>query len=313
MRVREDTEGLRVRRGTCPLCPRSSPARSSSFSDDFSLKLPQRKHRVCRQPSLHSPSTVLTCFISPASLLHTCNIQTLSARLTHLFTSSLQRRQSKMAEEVQPKVTKKKSSTPQKRSGLQLWKCVIAAVKLSQSRKGTSSVAIKKHLKKDGVDVEKNNSRINTTIKRLVTKGDLIQVTGVGASGSYKIPKKEQAPKKPKVSRTTKVKKTNLKKKPSAKKTETKKTRVKKTGVKKTGAKKTGPKKTGPKKPRVKKAGAKKTGTKKTAAKKTSVKKTTTKKTTKTTTKKTRKSVPTKKTQTKRPGVRRGTPKKAQK
>ncbi|GAA6095036.1 histone H1-like [Tachysurus ichikawai] len=42
-----------------------------------------------------------------------------------------------------------------------------------------------------GYDVEKNNTRIKLAVKGLVTKGTLVQTKGTGASGSFKLNKKQ--------------------------------------------------------------------------------------------------------------------------
>lgn len=134
-----------------------------------------------------------------------------------------------------------------------------------------SAVRIKKGLRAKGVDVTKCNRRINLTITRLVKNGTVEQAKGVGASGSFKLPKKE--------SMMMSVKKSPAKtKKPSAKKPAAKKVAAKKATAKKPAAKKaskTAPKKTA-KKPAPRKSPKKTVGKK--ATKKPVTKKTATKK-----------------------------------
>ncbi|KAI8441599.1 hypothetical protein MSG28_015167 [Choristoneura fumiferana] len=68
-----------------------------------------------------------------------------------------------------------------------------------KTRKGVSSYAIKKYLEtRYNVETEKVNYLIKKTLKSGVEDGSIIQVKGIGASGSFKLaPVKEKA-KKPK-------------------------------------------------------------------------------------------------------------------
>uniref|UniRef100_A0A8D0HT34 H15 domain-containing protein n=1 Tax=Sphenodon punctatus TaxID=8508 RepID=A0A8D0HT34_SPHPU len=65
------------------------------------------------------------------------------------------------------------------------------AVSASKERSGVSLAALKKTLEATGYDVEKNNSRIKVGLKSLVSKGTLVQIKGTGASGSFKLNKKQ--------------------------------------------------------------------------------------------------------------------------
>uniref|UniRef100_A0A8D0HT51 H15 domain-containing protein n=1 Tax=Sphenodon punctatus TaxID=8508 RepID=A0A8D0HT51_SPHPU len=65
------------------------------------------------------------------------------------------------------------------------------AVSASKERSGVSLAALKKALAAAGYDVEKNNSRIKVGLKSLVSKGTLVQIKGTGASGSFKLNKKQ--------------------------------------------------------------------------------------------------------------------------
>lgn len=70
-----------------------------------------------------------------------------------------------------------------------------------KSRKGTSLYAIKKYMQENfDVDVSKVNYIIKRLIKSEVEAGIIVQVNGVGASGSFKLaPTKDKAKKKPKI------------------------------------------------------------------------------------------------------------------
>ncbi|XP_036383846.1 histone H1-like [Megalops cyprinoides] len=128
------------------------------------------------------------------------------------------------------KTPKKRSSKP-KKTGPTVSDLILKAVSASKARSGVSLVALKKALAAGGYDVVKNNSRIKLALRRLVTKGDLVQVKGTGASGSFKISKKQAVAKKKKA---VKKKKPAAKaKKPAAKK------RRRSAAKKPSGAKKT--------------------------------------------------------------------------
>ena len=153
------------------------------------------------------------------------------------------------------KAPKKKAAPRAKSDGPSLPKLILDAVTESKDRKGTSLPAIKKTLATKGIDLEKSNKRINTAVKKLVTDGKLVQNKGIGASGSFKLPK--AAPKAAKSGKKAPVKV----KKPAAKSPQ-KKTAAKKTAVKKTAAKKTAVKKPAAKKPAAKKSPVKKAANK---------------------------------------------------
>ncbi|CAL8264654.1 unnamed protein product [Gadus morhua 'NCC'] len=135
------------------------------------------------------------------------------------------------------KATKKKTAVKAKNAGPSVSELIVKTVSASKERSGVTVPSMKKALAADGYNVEKNNSRVNTTIKALVLKGTLIQVKGAGASGSFKINKEVKA-KKPEVKKAAapKAKKPAVKKPAAAKKTTPKK--VKKTAVKKATPKK---------------------------------------------------------------------------
>ncbi|XP_038609105.1 histone H1.5-like [Tachyglossus aculeatus] len=56
----------------------------------------------------------------------------------------------------------------------------------ASSPTGLSLFAVKKTLRKTGYDVRRNSHRINSELKRLVSEGILVRITGVGASGSFR-------------------------------------------------------------------------------------------------------------------------------
>uniref|UniRef100_A0A8C1YL82 Histone H1 n=1 Tax=Cyprinus carpio TaxID=7962 RepID=A0A8C1YL82_CYPCA len=89
------------------------------------------------------------------------------------------------------KAPKKKSAAKAKKAGPGVGDLIIKAVSASKERSGVSLAALKKALAAGGYDVEKNNSRVKLAIKSLVTKGALVQVKGTGASGSFKVSKKQ--------------------------------------------------------------------------------------------------------------------------
>ncbi len=94
------------------------------------------------------------------------------------------------------KAPKKKSTAKAKKAGPAVADLIVKAVSASKERSGVSLAALKKALAAGGYDVEKNNSRVKLAIKSLVTKGTLLQVKGTGASGSFKISKKQAETKK---------------------------------------------------------------------------------------------------------------------
>ncbi len=120
------------------------------------------------------------------------------------------------------KVPKKKSAAKAKKAGPSVGDLIVKAVSASKERSGVSLAALKKALAAGGYDVEKKNSRVKLAIKSLVTKGTLVQVKGTGASGSFKLSKKQTETKKrraPKAKKpAAKKPKSAAAKKPAAKK-----------------------------------------------------------------------------------------------
>lgn len=71
-------------------------------------------------------------------------------------------------------------------------KLIVQAVAATNERRGLSLVGVKKVLSDSGYNVTKNNSRINQAVRTLINKGSLVNVTGVGASGSFKLSKEQK-------------------------------------------------------------------------------------------------------------------------
>ncbi|CAI5790891.1 histone H1-like [Podarcis lilfordi] len=83
------------------------------------------------------------------------------------------------------------AKAPRKASGPSVTELLTKAVAASKERNGVSLAALKKALAAAGYDVDKNNSRIKLGLKSLVSKGTLVQTKGTGASGSFKLNKKQ--------------------------------------------------------------------------------------------------------------------------
>ena len=161
--------------------------------------------------------------------------------------------------------SKKKPAAPKKPAEhppyLEMIKAAIVALK---ERNGSSRQAIEKYIKAN-YKVGEVGPHLKTALKRGVAGGKLVHTKGVGASGSFKVPKEEKkAPKKP-AKKPKKPAAKKVAKKPAAKKPAAKKPAAKKKTATKSPSKK--PKKSAAKKPAAKKPAAKK------AAKKAPVKK----------------------------------------
>jgi histone H1/5 len=144
---------------------------------------------------------------------------------------------------------------------------IAAAIVALKERSGSSRQAILKYVSANYKVSEHASTHLKLALKRGVASGQLKQVKGSGASGSFKVaekakPAKKAAKKKPAAKKPA-AKKTP--KKPAAKKSTPKK--AKKPAAKKPAAKKSTPKKA--KKPAAKKPAAKKPAAKKAAKKKT--------------------------------------------
>uniref|UniRef100_A0A3P8SEE5 H15 domain-containing protein n=1 Tax=Amphiprion percula TaxID=161767 RepID=A0A3P8SEE5_AMPPE len=102
-----------------------------------------------------------------------------------------------MVEVATAKAAKKKASKPRK---------VGPSI-----NDNASAATLKKALAAGGHNVDKNKAHIKTGIKMMVTKGALVQISGSGASGSFKINKKQADSKAKKFTKkaTAKAKKSN--------------------------------------------------------------------------------------------------------
>ncbi|KAL7838791.1 hypothetical protein AOLI_G00271950 [Acnodon oligacanthus] len=135
------------------------------------------------------------------------------------------------------KAPKKKRTAKPKKAGPSVGELIVKAVSQSKERSGVSLAALKKALAAGGYDVDKNKSRVKIAVKSLVTKGTLVQTKGTGASGSFKLNKKQAEPKKKVAKKAApKAKKAAVKKPAAAKK-------PKKVAAKKPAAAKKSPKK----------------------------------------------------------------------
>ncbi|KAM9434558.1 histone H1-like [Clarias gariepinus] len=91
---------------------------------------------------------------------------------------------------------KKKAALRPKKAGPSVGELIVKAVSSNKERNGMSLAALKKALAAGGYDVEKSNSRIKLAVKKLVEKEVLFQTKGTGASGSFKLNKKQTEAKK---------------------------------------------------------------------------------------------------------------------
>ena len=169
-----------------------------------------------------------------------------------------------MADTASPKKAKK--AAPKKPADHPKYiDMIVAAITALKERTGSSRQAIVKYIKANYKVGDGSDTHVKLALKRGVTSGTLSQPKGTGASGSFKVVKKE-APKK--------VKKPAAKK-PAAKKAAAKKPAAKKPAKKAAAKKASTPKKA--KKPAAKKPAsakkAKKPAAKKPVAKKAAAKK----------------------------------------
>ncbi|XP_010773293.1 histone H1-like, partial [Notothenia coriiceps] len=158
------------------------------------------------------------------------------------------------------KSPKKKAAKPTKKVGPGAAELILKAVTASKDRKGISYIAVKKALAAQGYE---HTAHIKRAVKRLLENGSLVQVKGIGATGSFKAAEK---PKKVAKKPAAKAKKpaAAAAKKPAAKKPAAKKAVTPKKAKKPaTAAKKTPVKKItkSPKKVVAKKAAPKKAAT----------------------------------------------------
>ncbi|XP_058850030.1 histone H1-like [Acipenser ruthenus] len=102
----------------------------------------------------------------------------------------------KVATTVASHVKRKAEGPKINKSGPTVSQMIIKAVSDSKERSGLSLTAMKKSLAASGYDVERNNSRVNRAVRTLVNKETLLQTKGTGASGSFRVNKKQAKPKK---------------------------------------------------------------------------------------------------------------------
>ncbi|KAJ7386592.1 hypothetical protein OS493_008740 [Desmophyllum pertusum] len=167
---------------------------------------------------------------------------------------------------------KKKAAKPKKPAEHPTYnEMIMAAIQALKERGGSSRQAIKKYILANyKVDPDKVDTHLKLGLKRGAANGKLVHTKGVGASGSFKVPKEDKKPAKKPVAKKKPAAKP---KKPVAKKA-AKKPAAKK-AAKKPAAKKAAAKKPAAKKPAKKPAAKKpaKKAAKKPAAKKTPAKK----------------------------------------
>jgi len=142
---------------------------------------------------------------------------------------------------------------------------ITAAITALKERTGSSRQAIAKYIKANYKVGDNADVHLKMALKRGVASGALAQPKGTGASGSFKVVKKE-APKKKKPAAKKPAAKKPAAKKPAAKKSTPKKKPAAKKAKSTPKKKKTPAKKTAAKKPA--KKPAKKAAAKKPAAKK---------------------------------------------
>lgn len=162
-------------------------------------------------------------------------------------------------DKVEAKKVSKKVAVPKKPAEHPTYlEMIVAAISTLKERTGSSRQAINKYINANYKVKDSANVPIKQALKKGVLNGNLKQVKGAGASGSFKVADKKVAKKGTKAATkgTAKPKKV---KKPAAKKPAAKKTTTKKAKkvVKKPAAKKV-VKKVVAKKPAAKKAVAKK-------------------------------------------------------
>jgi len=152
---------------------------------------------------------------------------------------------------------------------------IKTAIRTLKDRNGSSRQAIEKYIKANYKVGDTASHHIKTALKKGAANGTFVHTKGVGASGSFKLPKEQKKPSKkpaaPSKKPVAKAKKPTATKKASPKKpTAKKQTSSKKTSPTKSPSSKKDPSK----KPAVKKPSATKSATKpKVAAKKLNTKK----------------------------------------
>ncbi|XP_053289194.1 protamine-like protein [Pleuronectes platessa] len=94
---------------------------------------------------------------------------------------------------MRAKSTKRRAKPQRKKSGLTVSNLILKAVSASTEPHGISLADLKKVLQAGGYDVARSNARVLNTIRRLVAKKALVQITGT--SGSFKkSPRRSSSP-----------------------------------------------------------------------------------------------------------------------
>ncbi|KAF7703233.1 hypothetical protein HF521_022240 [Silurus meridionalis] len=104
------------------------------------------------------------------------------------------------------KAPKKKAASRAKKAGPSVGELIVKAVSSSKERSGVSLAALKKALRRR-IRCGEEQLRVKLAVKSLVVKGTLLQTKGTGASGSFKLNKKQTEAKKPAKKTATKAKK----------------------------------------------------------------------------------------------------------
>uniref|UniRef100_UPI00398E7013 uncharacterized protein n=1 Tax=Pristiophorus japonicus TaxID=55135 RepID=UPI00398E7013 len=94
-----------------------------------------------------------------------------------------------MADTLRDRSTRKKRSRVPSSARRSVSQRILEAVATARERRGLSLAALKKVLSGCGYDVVRNNWRVNQAVRGMVTKGSLLQATGTGASGSFRLGK----------------------------------------------------------------------------------------------------------------------------
>ncbi|KAJ7375248.1 hypothetical protein OS493_001993 [Desmophyllum pertusum] len=145
---------------------------------------------------------------------------------------------------------------------------INTAILTLKDRNGSSRQSIEKYIKANYKVGDTAGQYIKRALKKGVTDGKFLHTKGVGASGSFKLPKEEKKPSKKPVTKVTKAKKPGATKKTVTKKPAAKKQTSPKKAVKSPSSKKRPSKTPAVKKPSVTKSTSKaKVAAKKPAAK----------------------------------------------
>ncbi|XP_065642866.1 histone H1-delta-like [Hydra vulgaris] len=101
-----------------------------------------------------------------------------------------------MSDAASPEKIAKKSA-PKKPADHAPYKAMIVdAINSLKERKGSSRQAIAKHVKANNEVGDNVDSQVKINLKQMVVAGELVQVKGVGASGSFRVTAKPKAAKK---------------------------------------------------------------------------------------------------------------------